>query len=344
MPPAPAHPALHTTLQEHTMILNTPRIARLAALCALTALGVCAAQANTLDLTRYAAGTIATYALDPLSDRGLEASAVTWARDRQSLFFVGDEGLGVVEISRTGTTLGSMAFDWAGTGSTHNDAEGLTYIGNGQLVVVDERPQIAYRFDYANGGSVALNGVAKVALTGSTASVGNVGTEGISVDLRDGTFFSVKQDNPAQLRGGALSFAVGGGTSAMATLFTGPNSNSSLFGLNSLSDLQTLSGVDALTGTAAADHLLILSVDSRKLIEIDRAGVVRSSLDLAGLTTQAIEGVTIDERGVIYLVAESAQAAPSQLIVLTPVPEPGTWPLMVAGLLGLGTLARRKQG
>lgn len=47
---------------------------------------------------------------------------------------MGDEGLGVVALSLTGQTLGTMAFDWAGTGSS--------------------------------------------------ASVGNVGTEGISVDSR----------------------------------------------------------------------------------------------------------------------------------------------------------------
>jgi uncharacterized protein YjiK len=246
----------------------------------------------------------------------------------------------VMELSRTGSLIGTMSFDWAGTGSTHNDAEGLAYLGGGTLVVVDERPQIAYRFSFADGGSVLLNNQPKVAITGSTASVGNAGTKGISVDPRDGRFFTVKQDNPARLLGGTLSFAVGGGTSTMTTLFEGATS---LFGLASLSDVQTLGGVDALAGHAAADNLLILSLDSKRLIEIDRAGNTLSSLDLSGLTTQALEGVTIDELGTIYLVAEDSGSGNSRLFVLTPVPEPGTYALMLSGLLALGWAAHRRR-
>lgn len=281
-----------------------------------------------------------SYAIDALGGVGLEASAVTYARDRGTLFVVGDEGLGVLELSRTGAVLGTMAFDWAGTGSTNNDAEGLTYLGAGRLVMVDERPQVAYRFDYAAGSTVALNMQPKVAITGSAASVGNVGTEGIAYDARDGRFFSVKQDNPAELRVSSLDFAVGGGSAATTTLFSGATA---LFGLNSLSDVQTLSGVDALAGTAAADHLLILSLDSRRLIEIDRSGNTWSSLDLAGLTAQAIEGVTIDEFGTLFLVAEDSGTGNSRLLVLTPVPEPQTYALMMSGLLALAWAARRKR-
>lgn len=298
--------------------------------------------AASLDLSRYSLS--ASYSLDVLGGRGLEASAVTYARDRGTLFFVGDEGLGVVEISRTGQTVGSMSFDWTGTGSTHNDTEGLAYLGNGQLVVVDERPQMAYRFSFTNGGTVALNAQAKVALTGSAVSVGNVGTEGISFDPRDGSFFSVKQDNPAQLRQHTVNFAVGGGTSTNNMLLSGA---SSVLGLNSLSDVQTLAGVDALVGTTAADNLLLLSLDSLKLVEVTRSGTILGALDLSRFTTQAIEGVTIDEKGVIYLVAEGFEsrgvATPSQLLVLTPVPEPQTYALLLAGLGVTGLLARRRR-
>ncbi len=304
-------------------------------------LALCAASAQSdilsINLANYQLS--GNYALDTLGGRGLEASAVTYARDRGTLFFVGDEGLGVVEMTTTGQIVGSMAFDWAGTGSTNNDAEGLTYLGGGELVVVDERPQIAYKFAYSAGGNVALNDQPKVAITGSTTSVGNVGTEGISVDPRDGRFFSVKQDNPAQLRVSTLNFAVGFGTASTTTLFTGA---SSLFGLNNLSDMQTLSPVDALAGMSAADNLLVLSLDSRRLVELSpTTGAVISSLDLTSLTSQVIEGVTVDDLGRIYLVAEDSGTPNSRLLVLTPVPVPAAVWLFGSAMAGLAFLRRR---
>lgn len=307
---------------------------------ALMSLSATAAPLTSIGLSNYRVTNI--LALDQSTSggvSGLEASAVTYARDRGTLFFVGDEGTGVVEISRTGQTLGSMAFNWAGTGSTNNDAEGLTYLGGGTFVVVEERLQNAYRFTYTAGGSVDL-GTAPFVSIGPT--IGNTGIEGLSYDPRNGNFVTVKQDNPAELRiFNALSFSTAPALDAVPdTLFTGATA---LFGLNSLSDVQTLAPVDALAGMAAADNLLVLSLDSRLLIEIDRLGNVLSSFNLSGvLPSNAIEGVTVDENGTIYLVAENASDdAPSQLIVLTPVPEPATGALMLAGLGLLGFAARR---
>ena len=64
----------------------------------IAALGCTAAQAaDSIQLNKYV--VTGTYALDPLNGTGagisgLEASAVTYARDRGTLFFVGDEGRG----------------------------------------------------------------------------------------------------------------------------------------------------------------------------------------------------------------------------------------------------------
>jgi hypothetical protein len=304
---------------------------------ALAAACVClgASAQTSIGLAGY--NLTGNYTLDTLGGVGLEASAVAFARDRGTLFFVGDEGRGVVEVSLTGTTLGSMAFSAWPTASTNNDAEGLAYLGNGLLVVAEERMQDAFLFSYSAGGSVNLALAPSVNL-GPT--VGNVGIEGIAIDPRDGMLFAVKQDNPAQLRGGLASFSVGGGSFAESVSFSGATS---LFGLNSLSDIATLGGVDALAGSTAANNLLVLSLDSRRLIEIDRLGNTLSSLDLAGLTPQAIEGVTIDNKGIIYLVAEDSGTPNSRLLVLSPIPEPGTYALMLAGLAAVGAVARRRK-
>jgi uncharacterized protein YjiK len=318
---------------------------------------------KTLNLAQY--GVSSTHALDILGGTGggisgLEASAVAYARDRGTLFFVGDEGTGVIEISLTGQTLSHMNFDWTGTGSTKHDTEGLTYLGGGVLVVSEERLQDAYRFSYAAGGSARL-GDAFVSIAND--AVGNNGVEGISYDARNGgSFVTIKQQSPQNVLAGSLSFGAatgsppstlgdgssppGGGVSTMASLF-----DPALLSLSTLSDVQTLSSVDALAGTASADNLLILSLGSRRLLEVNRLGQVLSFFDLSQvLPSNAIEGVTVDELGNIYLVAEQDQtgaALPgvqSQLIVLSPVaavPELSTFGLMALGLALVGVRVRR---
>lgn len=307
-----------------------------------------------------------TYALDILDGAsgpisGLEASAVTYARDRGTLFYVGDEGTGVVEITRTGQTLGTMKFDWTGTGSTKHDTEGLTYLGGGLLVVGEERLQDAYRFAYVAGGTAVL---ANSFVSLSNASVGNNGMEGISYDARNGgSFVTIKQQSPQDIRAGTLTFAAatgappsvsgdgssppGGGASTMSSLF-----DPALMALSTLSDVQTLASVDALAGTPAADNLIVLSLGSRKLIEVTRAGAVVSSFDLSNvLPHNAIEGVTVDENGTIYIVAEQIQDGfnlpldpnpRSQLLVLAaPVPEPESYALMLVGVAIVAWSRRR---
>lgn len=309
------------------------------AACAAALSSAHAAGTASINLGGYTLG--GNYKLDALGGMGLEASAVTYARDRGSLFFVGDEGLGVVEISLTGKTLSTMSFSAWPAASTNHDAEGLSYLGNGQLVVVEERLQDAYRFSYVAGGSVNLANAPSVSFGGNA---GNLGTEGISYDPRNGgSFVTVKQNNPQAVLAGGLTFAVGGGVSTMSALFDAD----AKLGLASLSDVQTLAGVDALVGQSAADNLLILSLDSRRLVEIDRSGKTLSSFDLSGVTNQAIEGVTIDEKGVIYLVAEDSGTGNSRLFVLNPtapVPEPASVAMLLAGLGLLGWQLRRRRG
>lgn len=329
---------------------------------ALATFSVSAKAVNSINLANYT--NVSSYALDLTAGvvSGLEGSAITYAQDRGTLFWVGDEGTGVVEMSLTGQTLGSMAFNWTGTGSTKNDTEGLTYLGNGQLVVTEERLYDAYSFSYAAGGTATL---ANNFVSISNATVGNDGFEGLSYDQRDGSFVTIKQQTPQDIRAGNLSFSSTGGTSSMGNPLsaTGQLFNPALLGVTTLSDVQTLSSFSALSGSAAADNLLVLSLGSKKLLEVNRLGQIMSSLDLTAalaggnlaladiLTRNAIEGVTIDQNGTIYLIAEQDQltgavsGAKSQLIVLTstaPVPEPETYAMLLVGLGLMGLVIRRR--
>jgi len=307
--------------------------------------------ASSLNLANYAVS--ATYSLDVLNGTsggisGLEASAVTYAQDRGSLFFVGDEGTGVIEISLTGQTLGYMNFDWTNTGSTKHDTEGLTYLGNGTLVVGEERLYDAYRFNYSAGGTASL---ANNSVSISNANVGNSGMEGISYDARNGgSFVTIKQEAPEDILGGTLTFgANGSGVATMSQLF-----DPSILGLSTLSDVQTLSSVTSLSGTSGMDNLLLLSLGSKMLVEVNRQGQLISSFDLSSVVPHnAIEGVTIDENGTIYLVAEQEQDgsvaledARSKLIILssniTAVPEANSLGMLLAGLGLMRFVMRRR--
>jgi uncharacterized protein YjiK len=69
-----------------------------------------------------------------------------------------------------------MSFSGWPAASSNHDAEGLTYLGNGVLVVAEERLQDALRFNYVAGGSTNLAN-AEFASIGGNA--GNNGTAGI---------------------------------------------------------------------------------------------------------------------------------------------------------------------
>jgi uncharacterized protein YjiK len=275
------------------------------------------------------------YALETLGGRGLEASAVTYARDRGTLFFVGDEGLGVVEITRTGETVGSMAFSGWPAASSNRDAEGLAYLGSGVLVVAEERLQDAFRFDYIAGGSVNLANAAFVSIGADT---GNTGIEGIAVDPRNGSFLSVKQAGPQNVLAGNLTLLA---HRLAAHRRCCRCSTRLCWAWPRCPTWQAWVVSTRSLPRRPATNLLILSLDSRRLVETNRQGQVLSSLDLSGFTAQAIEGLTVDEAGTLYLVAESNGALPSRLLVLSPVPEPGSLALMVAGLLGVACVRGR---
>lgn len=279
-----------------------------------TLLSMTSIHASAFDLADYS--LTATYLLPAVA--ASEASAVSWNWNTDTLFVLGDEGDELVEVSKTGVQISSMTL----TG--FDDTEGLTYIGSGKFIITEERLQDAYLLTYSAGGSVARSSLASLSLG---ATVGNIGIEGISYDRASGDYIAVKEKSPQAVYDVSMNFAAN--TISVTSLF------SPSLGVADLSDVQTLSNYTALLGTSEQDNLLIYSQESARLMEVDRAGNVLSSLDFSKVAGD-IEGVTIDANGTIYLVGET----PALYVLTSAIPEPETLALMLGGLGLLAGLRR----
>jgi len=228
-----------------------------------------------------------------------EASAVTYNHDTGTLFVLGDEGDALVEVTTSGQLVSAMTL----TG--FDDTEGLTVIGNGQFVIVEERLQDAFLLTYAAGATAARSSLPGVSL-GPTIS--NIGLEGLSFDPLTGKFIVVKEKTPQAVYEATIDWGVPSGS--VADLFL-PS-----LGVLDLSDVQVLTTVPSLIGSADQDNLLIYSLESRLLMEVTRTGAMQSTFNFTSIAADA-EGVTIGPDGTIYVVGETPA-----LYVLTPIPVP----------------------
>ncbi len=247
---------------------------------------------TSLDLSGYRLA--ATHPLPPVG--ASEASAVTWNWDTDTLFVLGDEGEAIVEVDKSGVELSIMTL----TG--FSDTEGLTYLGNGQFVVVEERVQDVFLLTYVAGGTVDRSALPGVSL-GDT--VGNIGLEGISYDPISETYITVKEKSPQKVQQAVIDWSVP--FAAAGDLFN-PN-----LGVLDLSDVQVLSTVPTLAGTPTGENLLIYSQESAVLMQVTRSGELVDSFSFAGIAGDA-EGVTIDAFGTIFVVGETPA-----LYVLRPI-------------------------
>ncbi len=266
-----------------------------------------------------------------------EASSVTYDWDTDTLFVVGDGGTSVVQVSKTGQLINSMTLAAGSSpqGTEFYDTEGITYVGNGRFVITEERYRQVDEFTYVANTTLTRANAQTVKL-GTT--IGNIGLEGITNDPYSGGFVVVKEKQPESIFQTGIDFAAGTATNGSATTDESTNLfDPSLAGVLDFSDVFSLSNLSTLTGPDTS-HLLVISQESGRILNIDRTGVVSSSLTIVGdsdnplsVPDQTHEGVTMDNDGNLYDVSEDGggDATHPQMWVYAPSTRPDLAPTAV---------------
>jgi uncharacterized protein YjiK len=241
-----------------------------------------------------------------------EASGVTYNWDTDTLFIVGDGSTSIVQVSKTGVLINTMTLAQGASpqGTEFYDTEGITYIGNGQFVMSEERDRQLVKFTYVAGGTLTRSNTQTVKLG---TFVNNTGTEGLSYDPITNGFIVLKEITPMGIFQTGVDFTAGTATNGSATTVDSINLfDPSLLPVTDVADVFALSNIPALSTNVLYQNLLVLSQESAKIVNVNRSGVISSTLNIASdlgnpldLPNQQHEGLTMDRDYKLYVVSEN---------------------------------------
>lgn len=216
-----------------------------------------------------------------------ETSGLSWSPLTGTLFTVTGQNPQLIEFTPAGVVLRRIRL------SGFSDPEAVEVLDDGRLAIVDERRRLVAVFRLEPGvESLELDDLAHYDL--GFPDAGNKGFEGLAWDPLGQRLLLAKERDPLGLF--ALPFP--GEDGAVGALEALPNQPLLVRDLSSLA-------IDPRSG-----HMLMLSDESRLLVELDLQGEPRSFISLFGGLNGLVqgidqaEGVAMDGEGNIYVVGE----------------------------------------
>lgn len=220
-----------------------------------------------------------------------ETSGLSWSPLSNTLFTVTGKIPKLVELSLDGEVLRVVEL------RGFSDPEGVEVLSDGRIAIIDERRAQMKTF-YLPLDAEFIDGDALQPINLGFTNAGNKGFEGIAWDVRNQRMLLAKERSPFGLF--SLPFPEAAEDDSSITQSLQELSSSQIF----MRDFSSLT-IDQRTG-----HLLVLSDESRMLLELDELGNPVSFISLAmgfnGLarSIKQAEGVAMDGQGTIYIVSE----------------------------------------
>jgi len=220
-----------------------------------------------------------------------ETSGLSWSPLSNTLFTVTGRVPKLVELSLEGEVLRIVEL------RGFSDPEGVEVLNDGRIAIIDERRgQLTAFYLPLDAQFIDGDTLARISLGADAGS--NKGFEGVAWDARNQRILLAKERSPFGLFSLPFPDAEDGVEVPVQTLQELPSGQIFMRDLSSLA-------IDQRTG-----HLLVLSDESRMLLELDEDGNPVSFISLTmgfnGLTRsiKQAEGVAMDAQGTIYIVSE----------------------------------------
>ncbi len=218
-------------------------------------------------------------------------SGLTWNNDTKTLFAIVNNPTKIIELSTTGDLLRQIDL------INFSDPEAIEYIGNNSFIIAEERKQKLIKV-VIESSSTEINSQGAPQFTLGTGLTSNKGIEGLAWDFEGKKIYAAKERNPVHIYE-ITGFPQSPNTALDIVVENNKTRDQRLF----------IKDISSITFNSHYQHLLVLSDESRLIIEIDKKGHPISSLSLITghnlkQSVPQAEGMTLDDQDNLYLVGE----------------------------------------